>query len=104
MKEWEPSCDGCDGAEDWGGCEEVVCDDGGRPEERNEGDDVSDEGCGEGADEGFWKSLAMSVFASLAAVVVGVATDTAGEDVEELVVEGGTATDGLEEREGLPFT
>jgi hypothetical protein len=62
---------------------------------------VSDGGCDEGADEGFWKSLAMSVLASLRA---GDATDTAGEEAEELVVEAGTATDGLAERVGLPFT
>lgn len=34
----------------------------------------------------------------------GVATDTAGEEEEELVEEGGTATDSLEERTALPFT
>lgn len=42
----------------------------------------------------------MSVFASFAAE----AADTAGEDVEELGAEVGTATDGRDERADLPLT
>lgn len=68
---------------------------------RKEGEDVSDGGWDEGADEGFWKSLAMSGLPSLRAAD---ATETAGEEADELVLEAGTATDGLAERVDLPFT
>lgn len=77
------------------------CCDEGRPLERKEGEDVSDGGCDEGADDGFWKSLAMSVLASLRA---GDATDTAGEEADELAVDTGAATHGRAERVDLPLT
>lgn len=71
----------------------------GRPEECREGEGVS-EGCVEVTDDGFWKSFAMSGFASLVAEDI----DTAGEGADELVAGVGTATDGRDKRAGLPFT
>jgi len=71
----------------------------GRPEERREGEGVS-EGCVEATDDGFWKSFAMSGFASLVAEDI----DAAGEGADELVVEAETATDGRDDRADLPFT